>query len=118
MHALYQIMIKMVDGMVNMYVGSDTEEEFQEEEPETTGRVSDLENSEVDNTNTSIDLTGQQEVCSEEDIYQRAPESTLMVLQVARRRGQADSMGIGVTTRKRTEKAIYTIRDIWVLKEQ
>ncbi|KAG0638316.1 hypothetical protein HOY80DRAFT_1001894 [Tuber brumale] len=89
------------DSAVNVYIGSDTEEEFQEEEPQTVGIVRDLENDEVDNTNASIDRIGQQDICSEEDVHQEAPESG-MVLQVAWRRKQEDSTGIGVTPRRCT----------------
>jgi hypothetical protein len=92
------------DSAVNMYVGSDTEEGSQEEEPEIAARVSDLENNnEVDNIGVaSMDPMGlQEEVCSEEDVHLEAPNSVPMVLRVARRRGRGDGTGIGVTTRKR-----------------
>ncbi|KAG0644131.1 hypothetical protein HOY80DRAFT_997182 [Tuber brumale] len=84
-----------------MDVRSDTEEGFQKDELETAGRVSDLENKEVDSTNASIDPMGEQEVSSDKDVHQEAPESAPMILQVAWRRGQGNGIGIGVTTRWR-----------------
>jgi hypothetical protein len=88
------------DSAVNMYVGSDTEEESQEEDPEIAGRVSDLENNEVDNINVArIDPMGQQEVCPDEDVLE-VPDSVPMVLRVARRRGRGDGTSIGITRKR------------------
>src|SRR5437879_9169697 len=84
-----------------MYVGPDTEEESQEEDPEIAGRVSELENNEVDNINVGrIDLMGQQEVCPDENVLE-VSDSVPMVLRVARRRGRGDGTSIEIT-RKRT----------------
>src|SRR5437899_10470678 len=80
-----------------MYVGPDTEEESQEEDPEIAGRVSDLENNEVDDINVArIDPIGQQEVCPDEDGLE-VPDSVSMVLRVARQRRRGDGTSIGIT---------------------
>ena len=85
---------------MNMYVGSDTEVEPQEEDPEIAGRVSDLENNEVDNINVArIDPMGQREVCPDEDVLE-VSDSVPMVLRVARRRGRGDGTSIGITRKR------------------
>src|SRR5437868_8920097 len=80
-----------------MYVGSDTEEESQEKDPEIARRVSNLENNEVDNINVvRIGPMGQQEVCPDEDVLE-VPNSVPMVLRVACQRGRGDGISIGIT---------------------